>query len=72
MFGKERLGKMARKTFSRAEVRSIFKMAWRSGYIRKWFNVNGESRKAASEARNGKSRRDCKKDFDQTMTMYDD
>jgi hypothetical protein len=62
---------MAKQTFSRAEVKKIFQMAWRSGYIRKWFQQNGESRKALAEARNGTSRRACKKDFEQTMTMYD-
>jgi len=62
---------MAKRTFSRAEVKKIFQMAWRAGYTRKWFQEHGESRKAFSEARNGKSRRDCKKDFDQTMTIYE-
>ena len=71
MASKQKIRSTKRDLFSRAQVKSIFQMAWRSGYIRKWFKENGESRKAMAEARNGKSRRDCKKDFEQTMTMYD-
>ncbi len=62
---------MAKKTFSRAEVKRVFQTAWRAGYARKWFREHGESRKAFAEARNGKSRRDCKKDFEQTITPFD-